>query len=273
MTRTSERTLEELSAFLGVGLEAEVSARRAGWLQKRDARSKILALACFLLAVSLAQHVATLALLYAAGWGAAGLSHISSARLLRREWLAAFLFAGIVAIPVLFSGMSPGRPLLSLPAGLTVTEPGVYTALRIVLRAAASIHVVLLFTLTTPWPNVLRGLRGLGIPSTAVMVLHLTHRYLFLLIQTARDMLMSQECRRVGRLSGGMARRQLAASIGALLIRSSETATAVHGAMLARGYRGEQKSLSGGILRLADYTLVAGSALLAAAATVFDHAF
>lgn len=269
-----DRTLDELSTLLGASLEAERAARAPGFLQRRDPRAKILVAVVLLLAAGLAHRPLTLVMLYAITFVAAAASRLSVARLLRREWLIAGVFTGVVALPAIFVAITPGRVLLPLPHGFSVSAPGVEAAIRLLLRAVVSIHLVLTLTQSTPWARVLGGLRGLGIPSTAVMVLSMCHRYIYLLVSEAREMILGREARRVGTISGALARRQLAASAGTLLLRAQEKGGAVHAAMVSRGYRGDDRSLDAPRFAPADAALVIASFLLAAVLLGADrHAF
>jgi len=266
------RTLDEMSTMLGDGLEAERTANAPGWLQARDPRAKLLTALGVLLAVSLVHRPAALLAFYLVLVAAAGSTRVPVLRLLRREWLAAGFFSGVVALPALF--ITPGPPLFALPFGVAVTAPGAEAGARLFLRALASIHVALLMTQTTPWNRLLHGLRGLGVPSLAVMVLTLSRRYIVLLLGLARSMLLGREARRVGRISGATARRQAAAATGALLVRSQDTGEAVYRAMSARGWRGEPRDLEPTRWRAGDSLLCLGAAALCAAVILLDrHAY
>jgi cobalt ECF transporter T component CbiQ len=267
-----DRTLEEMSALLGTGVEAERAADADGWLQRRDPRAKLVAALILLLAAALVNSLAGLAALYLVTLAGAAASRLPMGRMLRREWLITALFTGVMAAPALFTAVTPGAALVRLPAGLAISEPGLVTASRLLLRAVLSIHIALTLTQSTPWHRVLRGLRGLGVPATAVMVLSMCHRYIYLLISGAREMLLGREARRVGRLSGAAARRQMAASVGALLLRSQETGAAVHAAMTARGYRGEPRDLRPLRWRARDWALCGATALLCIMVVTWDRA-
>jgi cobalt ECF transporter T component CbiQ len=266
-----DRTLEEMSTLLGAGVEAERAADADGWLQRRDPRAKLAAALMLLLAAALVHGLAGLAALYLVTLVAAATSRLPLGRMLRREWLITAVFTGVVAAPALFTAVTPGAALIRLPGGLAISAAGVETASRLLLRAVLSIHIALTLTQSTPWHRVLRGLRGLGIPATAVMVLSMCHRYIYLLVAGAREMLLGREARRVGRLSGAAARRQMTASAGALLLRSQETGAAVHAAMTARGYRGEPRDMAAMRWRARDWALCAATTLLFLMVVTWDR--
>jgi cobalt ECF transporter T component CbiQ len=258
--------------MLGTSVEAEQSAAAPGWLQRRDPRAKLTGTFALLLCASLVHRPLTLAALYLLLVVVASTTRVRIGKLLRREWLVAGLFTGLVALPAVF--ITPGPALVRLPGGISVSGPGTEAAARLLLRAVASIHLALLLTQTTPWHHVLRGLRGLGVPALAVMLLSVSHRYIALLVTTAREMLLGREARRVGKISGPEARRQIAASVGTLFIGSQETGEAVFKAMAARGWRGEPRDLAPLAFRAADALLVTGALAIGAAFLLVDrHVF
>lgn len=241
MPRGFERTLDGIATVLGQSLEAERSAASKGWLQLRDPRAKILAMLTLLVGASFVHRPGTLAAAYALTLAVAASTRIPFGPLLRRQWLAAGLFTGLVALPAIF--LTPGPAIVRPPVGPAITGPGAEAAVRLLLRAVLSVHLALLLTQTTPWNRILRGLRGLGVPGLFVMILSVSHRYLLLLLGLAQEMLRGREARRVGRLPAAEARRQVAASAGALLIRAHDMGDEVFKAMAARGWRGEPRGL------------------------------
>ena len=81
------------------------------------------------------------------------------------------------------------------------------------------------------------------LPVVLVAILGMTYRYMFLFLQTARDMFESRETRMVGVLEPADRRRLAAASAGVLLGKTLQVSGEVHTAMQARGFRGEIRLL------------------------------
>jgi cobalt/nickel transport system permease protein len=88
--------------------------------------------------------------------------------------------------------------------------------------------------------------------------LAMTHRYVFLLIETANQMFESRQSRTVGILSGSERRKITARTAGVLLSKSVELSHEVYLAMLSRGFRGEVRLLTDFRLRPRDYAGLAG---------------
>ena len=79
----------------------------------------------------------------------------------------------------------------------------------------------------------------LRLPVAIVVVLGMTYRYIFLLVDSARDMLEARRSRMVGRLPGPDRRRLAAAIVGVLMSKTMQLSGDVYSAMLSRGFRGE----------------------------------
>ncbi len=74
-------------------------------------------------------------------------------------------------------------------------------ATLLVLRVETAVTLTTLLVLTTPWMHILKSLRSLHVPQEVVMMLAMTHRYVFLLAETAGQMFESRQSRTVGELS------------------------------------------------------------------------
>ncbi|HEY75707.1 MAG TPA: cobalt ECF transporter T component CbiQ [Thermoflexia bacterium] len=220
-------------------------------------------------------------------WGAFGalealvlltilLSSVGLVRVQRRSAVAMpFVLA---ALTVAFS--TPGRVLWRLPLPgipLTVTDAGLLRFLSIAARSYLSVQAAILLAATTPFPDLLWGMRALRIPRTLVAITGFLYRYLFVLADEARRMLQAREARSGapdGRGGGSVAwRAQVTGSMaGTLFLRSYERSERIYMAMLARGYDGTVRTLSPPSLRLVDWIvgLLVGMLLAALLLLTFD---
>lgn len=219
-------------------LDAEAVAARSGFLQGLDPRFKLVALLTLILAVLLVTSLTALAVLFFLAIGLALSSYVSLARLLKQIWISVLLFTGVIALPALL--LVPGDPVFELPlVHWPVTLQGLRSAAFLIGRAETASTFALLLILTTPWPHVLKALRAIRVPVVAVAVLGMTYRYIFVLIQTAIQMLEGRRARVVGPTTGAERRRMIAASGGVLLGKAFALSGEVYLAMLSRGYHGE----------------------------------
>jgi cobalt/nickel transport system permease protein len=198
-------------------------------------------------------------------WGATALSSVGWA-LVQQRSLVALPFA-LAALTVLFS--TPGRELATfdLPGGpWTITAAGVARFLSIVVRSYLSVQAAVLLAATTPFPDLLWGMRALHVPEVLVTIAGFLYRYLFVLVDEAQRMLRARSARSATRQGGGggslaWRARVTGSMAGSLFIRSYERSERIYAAMLARGYDGEPRTLSPPSLRPSDLLAGGGVAL------------
>ena len=148
-----------------------------------------------------------------------------------------------VGLTVLLPFVASGERVDVLGVGLSV--PGLYAAWGVLTKATLAALAVLLLTATTPLRDLLAGLGRLGLPRLLVLIATSMLRYV--------DVLTSELARmRVARLSRGDDPRWLgqvrgvAATAGALFVRSYERGERVHVAMLSRGWTGTAPATDSG---------------------------
>lgn len=260
-----ERTIGSLADTLEHAAIAETHAESRGLLQSLDPRVKLIGLLSLIIAaVSVRRIFVTLAIL-AATIGLALLSHIPLRVLAARVWLGVLVFTGAIALPAIF--LTPGEPLGSIPLlQWTATWQGAQAAFRLVARAETAATLVILLVLTTRWTHLLKAMRVLRVPVVLVVILGMTHRYIFLLLHTAGDFFEARRCRLVGKIDARARRQLLAASTGVLFGKSLQLSEDVYAAMQARGFRGEVYTLDDFKMEPHDRLALAVLAALAVAA-------
>ena len=214
-----------------------------GFLQSVDARAKLIGFAGLLVAVSFVHTPLALAACLAGCLVCATVSRVPVRRFL--DWLPApVLFTAVIAAPATLNLITEGRPVLALPYGLAVTDSGLFTAGRLVLRVTACVSVVALLALTTRRHRLLQGLRGLGVPRVFVVVLTMMERYLEVIVRAAEQVHLSRISRTVSPRGLRDEHAWVAAGMGSLFRRSRSLAESVHLAMIARGFTGDHHTLS-----------------------------
>ena len=257
-------TLRGFSNALSKALVSEQVAERQGFLQQFDPRVRLIGTLLLVIAVLLCRRLDVLAGLFALAIVLAIASQVSLATLAKRVWWIVLGFTGLIAIPALFT--TPGDPMLAMPLSLTITRQGARAALLLVLRVETAVTLTTIFVLCTRWTHVLKALRSLGIPVEVITMLAMTHRYVFLLIETANQMFESRESRTVGRLSESLQRSMMARSAGVLLSKSMDVSYDVYLAMMSRGFRGDIRLLKEFRLKARDYMGLAMFTLIGVAA-------
>ena len=240
---------------------SEETASRDGLLQRVDPRAKLVSMLAVLIGTAYVHHLLTLVVVYAVTLALAVASRLPVGLMVRRVWLVVPLFTAIAVLPATFSVVTPGDIVLQLwtwhgsPQG--VTAQGLATATLVIARVGVSISLVTLLTLTTTWTRLLAALRALGVPRMFVLVIGMAYRYVFMLLGAVTDMYESRKARTLGAVRhDGSARRFVAASAGALVGKANHLSEEVHQAMVARGYRGNARTLDAFALRATDIAVV-----------------
>ena len=250
-----ERSISQLLVTMEYTLTAEEIARKDGLLQRLDPRVKVAGLTALIVAAALAQKLMVIGAIFILALVLAGLSRVPVQVLLKRGWIGALLFTGFIALPAIF--ITPGDVIYRLPLlGLSITETGLKSAGFLIARVETAVTLSLLLVTCTPWAHVLKALRALHVPAVLVVILGMTYRYIFLLLQTAHEMLESRRSRTIGRLSGSETRRIATASVGVLLGKTMELSGEVYLAMQSRGFRGEVDVLDDFKMQPRDWTAI-----------------
>jgi cobalt/nickel transport system permease protein len=260
-----ERTIGGLAEALERALYAEELAKADGLLQRLDPRVKLVGLLALVAAAALARNILVILALFGVALALALLSRVPIRTLVTRVWAAALLFTGLIALPAIF--ITPGQVVYQLPLlGWPITAQGLGAATYLIARVETTATLSLLLILCTSWAHILKALRVLRVPVMIVVILGMTYRYIFVMLQTARDMFESRQSRMVGRLDGPERRRLAGASVGVLLSKSVQLSSEVYLAMLSRGFRGEVHTLDDFQMRQRDWVALAAFAALAACA-------
>ena len=242
---------------LGRALMSEEIARQRGLLQALDPRVRVAGLFSLVLAVTLSRRLTVVLALFLVAVMIAVLSKVSIGTLARRVWLVVLAFTGVIALPAIF--ITPGNAIASWAGGaIRITAPGLRTAVLLIARVETAVTFTTLLILCTPWTHVLKALRSFRVPQEVITMLAMTHRYVFLLVETASQMFESRRSRTVGRLPGSEQRRMTAQTAGVLLSKSIDLSHDVYLAMQSRGFRGEVRILSDFRMRSWDYVGLLG---------------
>jgi cobalt/nickel transport system permease protein len=119
-------------------------------------------------------------------------------------------------------------------AAVALLQGRTAAAVFFLFRSYVSILAVLLVTQLVSTLELLRAMEKLGAPRFLILVTEFLLRYLEVLRQEVDAMRLAALCR-----GAAHSRLVAAATLGMLFVRSLERSTAIHGAMLARGFQGK----------------------------------
>ena len=247
------KTIDGIFGFLEEAFISERNSRRRGLLQSLDPRAKLISILAVIFATSLIGNLRVLIFIYVLTLIFAYLSKIDVVFFIKRVWLFIPVFAGIIALPMIFNIFLPGDPLfqvaylgpgahlgpLTLPESIFITRQGLNAAVIFTMRVAACVSAVVLLFITTPQQTLFKSLRTVGVPKLYVLTLEMAYRYIFLLMDLVRELYVAKKARTI-RASGMFDEQKwVGGRMGYTLIRSLDMSEKVHMAMMSRGFSGD----------------------------------
>lgn len=121
---------------------------------------------------------------------------------------------------------------------LTAGWDTLYYAFRIFITAMASVSCLYFLSCNTPVTDILRVLKRLKFPRLVIELMLLIYRFIFVLLDTAHAISISQKSR-LGNISWRISVRSFGALVSALFIRAVRRSGILYDAMEARCYDGE----------------------------------
>ena len=268
------KTIDGIFGFLEEAFISESFSKRRGLLQSLDPRAKLISILAVIFATSLISDLRVLIFIYALTLLFAHLSKIEVGFFIKRVWLFIPVFAGIIAVPMIFNVFLPGDPLISiayigpgahlgpfsLPESIFITKQGTMAAVIFTMRVATCVSAVVLLFLTTPQQILFKSLRTVGVPKLYVLTLQMTYRYIFLLMELIREMYVAKKARTIKARGIIDEQKWVGGRIGYTLIRSLSMSEKVHMAMMSRGFNGEVHIMQEFKMKNRDY-LAGGAAI------------
>jgi cobalt/nickel transport system permease protein len=247
------KTIDGIFGFLEEAFISESFSKRRGLLQSLDPRVKLVSILAVIFATSLISDLWVLIFIYVLTLLFSRLSKIELGFFIKRVWLFIPVFAGIIAVPMIFNVFLPGDPLIpvaylgpgahlgpfSLPESIFITKQGTTAAVIFTMRVATCVSAVVLLFLTTPQQILFKSLRTVGVPKLYVLTLQMTYRYIFLLMELIREMYVAKKARTIKARGIIDEQKWVGGRIGYTLIRSLSMSEKVHMAMMSRGFNGE----------------------------------
>jgi cobalt/nickel transport system permease protein len=279
------KTIDGIFNFLQEAFVSETYTKRNGLFQSLDPRAKLVSILAIIVAASLIGSLWILIFIYMLTLVFAYLSKIEIWFFIKRVWLFIPLFAGIIAIPMIFNVFLPGQCLYQLvylgpgaylgpfplPATICITQQGVNAAIIFVMRVAACVSAVVLLFITTPHQVLFKSLRTIGVPKIYVLTLGMAYRYIFLLMDLIREMYVAKKARTIRSRSMFDEQKWVGGRMGYTLIRSLDMSEKVHMAMMSRGFNGEIKIMQQFKMHNRDYLAIAMALTLSVVLVLVSH--
>lgn len=245
-----EKGIHHLADVIKTGYIQWETASKGDFLQKIDARVKVLFLFFYVVIVSLKREIAVQAIIGVFVFVLALTSRLNIIALYKRVFFWGFIFGFLIALPSAFNVITPGEvilPLLQLsknyslwiyqiPKEIGITKQGVDGVLMLTSRVMNSLALSLLVSYTTPFPEIIRALRLLKVPDSFLIIVTLSYKYIFIFAKTVEDMHLAKKSRLAGPVSNAEARRWIAGRFAFLFKKTQLRCEEIFKAMVGRGF-------------------------------------
>jgi cobalt/nickel transport system permease protein len=215
-------------------LHRELYIRTDSSIHRWAVRPKLLSLLSLMFAVALISHVAVLPLALLGVLILYGMARLPLVYLWQRlAYPGLFILAMVAVLPWV-----SGETVLWQGGWLSLRLEGLTMAGLVIGRFLAILITGFILLGTTPFLDILKALRSLGLPSLLTDMTLLTYRYLYDIAEQLATMQQAMGLRGYGyrRQTIRQRWRWLAALLGTLLLRSYERSQRVYKAMRLRGY-------------------------------------
>ncbi|HTY91500.1 MAG TPA: cobalt ECF transporter T component CbiQ [Methanocella sp.] len=266
-----QKTLSGIMKFIEETIVSESYTRKNGLLQSLDPRVKLISIIALIVAVSITGDWKILLLVYFLTLVFAYMSKIEVSFFIKRVWLFIPIFAGIIALPMIFNVFLPGDSLVTLvtlgqgakigpfllPETIAITRQGLMGATVFTLRVATCVSAGVLLFITTPRDLFFKSLRSVGVPRVYVLTLDMCYRYIFLFADLIGAFYTAKKSRSIKTMPLIEEQKWVGGRIGYTFIKAMDMGEKVHGAMVSRGYRGDVKIMDDFRMRRRDYVALA----------------
>jgi cobalt/nickel transport system permease protein len=275
-----DRAVTQIGAIVRMTMLQWDLASRKGLLQSVDGRAKLVGMLFLIVVASVKREIVPEAFLAIALFALAALSRLDLAPFYKRVGVLAFVFGFLAVLPATCNAITEGRiifPLVRLskayhfwiytiPREIGITREGLNIAGLVTLRIANSVCACLLLFSTTPLPEILRSLKIFRVPDTVILVLILTHKYIFVFSTMLEEAYLAKKSRLAGPLKSRDAGEWTAGRAAFLFKKTGRKCDDVYAAMVSRGMQGEIRMAPLRPLRAADYIM--GLVILCVGGTV-----
>ncbi len=262
-----ERGIDSVGTVLRTAYVQWETSSKDNCLQEIDARVKILFLFFYIIIVSLKKDVLPEVLIGAFVFILAAISRMNLYSIYKKVLFFGLFFGFLVALPSALNLITEGEiifPLAHLskpysfwiyriPEEIGITREGALVVVMLTSRVMNSLAISLLVLYSTPFPEIIRGLKILQVPDGFLMVLNLTYKCIFIFAKTVEEMHLAKKSRLAGQISNTEARRWIAGRLAFVFKKTTLRSEEIFKAMQSRGFSDEVKVHGIRNLRAADW--------------------
>lgn len=248
-----DKSISHLAGVIRTSYFQWDTASQAGFFQGLDGRVKVLFLAFFLVIVSLKKDLTGQSAIFLFVMFLVAVSGLSLVVIYRRVLFFGFIFGFLVAFPASLNVITKGDVVLHIvsldsahdlwiyhiPKDIGLTKEGLTGVSILTMRVMNSLSLTLFVLYTTPFTEIIRALKVMGVPDAFLVIINLAYKYIFIFARTVEDMHLAKKSRQVGAIGDSEARRWVAGRLALLFRKTQIRCEEIFKAMLSRGFSGE----------------------------------
>ncbi len=127
--------------------------------------------------------------------------------------------------------------------GVSVSKVGLSIFWNVMIKSCLGVFSIILLYSTTTFPQLIKGLEGLGTPKVITILLSFMYRYSFILVDELHRMKRARDSRDFGGRWFWQV-KTIGHTVGTLFLRSFHRGERIYLAMLSRGYQGTMPGVS-----------------------------
>lgn len=194
----------------------------------------------------------------------------------KRIILFTFIFGFLIAAPSSLNLVTKGEVLYPvarlskshdfwiyhIPQVIGFTREGLLGMSLLTLRVFNSVSISFLLITTTPFNDVIKGLKMFRVPDSLLMIITLAYLYIIILSNLVAESFLAMKSRIIGHMDNSEVRHLVAGRITHIFKMSRRHFEKTFQAMQARGYTGEVVLCDKEKMAFSDYFIIGGTLLL-----------
>jgi cobalt/nickel transport system permease protein len=248
-----DKTLHKVAGFVASGyIQNELSSNN-GFMQRFDARMKVLFLVYFVILISIQTHISgqiyfsvILGLLFF-------FSRINLLGVYKKILVFTFLLGFLVAAPASLNLFNNGKVIFPIvhfktsyhiwiyhvPSIIGITYEGCLLVTKLILKVMNSIGLTFLIYYTTPFNEIIKSLKIFRVPGLLLMTITLAYKFIFILSQTTEETYLAMKSKLWRKLNKAGVERVIAGRMAYIFRKSWVKYEEIFFAMTARGFTGD----------------------------------
>ncbi len=271
-----DKTIQKLASLIQLNHQQVQLFQKSTFISGISVRTRLLVFLYIILLTSFLKTVASELII----GGVILLMHLSVNNHILKTYknilLLTFFFGFLIAAPSALNLISKGEvvfPVLRLskshdfwiyhiPQVIGFTKEGLMSMSLLTLRVFNSLSISFLLITTTPFNDIIKGLKMFRIPDSLLMIITLTYLYIIILSNLVVQSYLALKSRIIGRMDNREIRQLVAGRITGIFKMSRRHFEKTFQAMVSRGYTGEVVLYQDDRMSLSDYFILGGTVLL-----------